>query len=181
MEARMPIRAFLAAAALAAAALLVAAAPFAAAAPDSQQRAATPPACKTSGVLVWLANPQGNGAAGSIYYTLRFTNLSGHTCSLKGFPVVSAVTLAGHKIGVPAGRETGKPAKLVKLHAGETANATLRVVSPGVFSPSECHPVTAAGVSVTLPGQKVGRIVPFPFETCARQPSESALTVGPVN
>ena len=34
---------------------------------------------------------QGNGAAGTIYYPLEFTNLSGRTCSLYGFPGVSVI------------------------------------------------------------------------------------------
>jgi hypothetical protein len=29
---------------------------------------------------------QGGGAAGSIYYTLEFTNLSGQACTLHGSP-----------------------------------------------------------------------------------------------
>jgi hypothetical protein len=43
----------------------------------------TTPACATSGLDVWL-DTQGNGAAGTIYYGLEFTNLSGTTCTLYG-------------------------------------------------------------------------------------------------
>jgi len=45
---------------------------------------------------------QGDGAAGSVYYTLQFTNLSGHACTLRGYPGVSAVSLSGHQLGAPA-------------------------------------------------------------------------------
>lgn len=179
MISSLPKRTVLAAA-LAVAALLVATAPLASAAPSSAARAASPPACKSSGLVSWLANPNGSGAAGSVYYKLNFTNLSGQTCTVEGFPVVVAVNLAGKKLGTAAGRETGKSPKPVKLRDGETASATLRVVSPGVFSPSECHPFTAAGVGVTPPEQTGRRVVPFPIETCAKQPSEPALTVGPI-
>jgi Domain of unknown function (DUF4232) len=38
--------------------------------------------------VVWL-NTQADHAAGSSYYELEFTNLSGHACALQGFPGVS--------------------------------------------------------------------------------------------
>lgn len=166
--------------ALAVAVVLVAVVPLAGAAPGPSARAAGPPACRTVNLVVWLANPKGNGAAGSVYYKLEFTNLGGGTCSLDGAPGVVAANLGGRRIGAVATRETGAEPKLVKVRSGETASAALRVVSPGVFSPSECHPVTAAGVRVTPPGGSGSRLVPFPFETCARVPGEPALTVGPV-
>ena len=59
------------------------------------------PRCATSGLVVWM-DTQGDGAAGSVYYTLQFTNLSGHACTLRGYPGVSAVSLSGHQLGAPA-------------------------------------------------------------------------------
>jgi len=50
------------------------------------------PACETPGLVEWL-NTTGNGAAGSISYKLQFTNLSGHRCTLNGFPFVLGVGL----------------------------------------------------------------------------------------
>ena len=52
------------------------------------------PKCATSGLVVWM-DTNGNGAAGTIYYELQFTNLSGQTCTLTGYPGVSAVKLNG--------------------------------------------------------------------------------------
>src|SRR6516225_4874064 len=49
------------------------------------------PACTAGDLGAWVAITQGNGAAGSIYYPLQFTNLSGHACTMRGFPGVSAV------------------------------------------------------------------------------------------
>ena len=53
---------------------------------------AATPRCASSGLVIWLET-QGNGALGSIYYNLDFTNLSGHACTLVGYPGVSAVNL----------------------------------------------------------------------------------------
>ena len=78
------------------AALAAGAGPAAGAAPAA---ASTPP-CQTAGLVMWLAN--GNAAAGTFYYDLNFTNLSGHACTLRGHPGVSAVNLSGGH-GRPAG------------------------------------------------------------------------------
>jgi hypothetical protein len=137
--------------------------------------AATPP-CKTSGLDVWFNNEGGGGAAGSVYYKIAFTNLSGRTCSLRGFPGVSATDLRGHRLGQAAGRETAQTARLIVLAAGATAAASLRIVEAGNYPPSICHEVTAAGLRVYPPGQTSSRLVPFPFQTCAR-PGATVLSV----
>jgi hypothetical protein len=52
--------------------------------------------CTTSDLGVWLALDQGNGAAGTTYYPLEFTNLSHPTCYLFGYPGVSALNRDGN-------------------------------------------------------------------------------------
>jgi hypothetical protein len=178
MLARVPKPAFLGAA-FAAAALLVAAAPLASAAPPAAQSRAAAPACKTSQLVIWLFN--GQGTAGSFFYELNFTNLSNSTCTMRGYPKAFGVDLQGKRVGLDFADETGKQ-KLVTLPGGgsETATATLRLVDPGAFSSAECHPTKIAGIRVTPPGQSASKVVPFPSETCAREPTESAASVGPV-
>ncbi|MGH2851046.1 MAG: DUF4232 domain-containing protein [Solirubrobacteraceae bacterium] len=134
----------------------------------SAATSAAPPACATSGLVVWL-NTEGNGAAGSSFYTLNFTNLSGHTCSLRGYPGVSAIDLAGRQIGSPAGRDSGGgPGRLVTLRNGHAASATLRIVDALNFPNSRCRLASAAGLRVYPPGQTASKAVPFPFDACAR-------------
>jgi hypothetical protein len=141
--------------------------------------AAAGPPCKTSGLVIWSNNGAGGGTAGSVFYKVRFTNLSGHACTLKGFPTVSAVNLAGKRIGSLAQHEVGKKPKLRELANGATATALLRVVAPGNFSPSACHEVTAAGLRVTPPGQTNSKLIPLPFATCSRV-GQKTLSVGVV-
>ncbi len=167
--------------ALAGAAALATVLPLASASGAAGPRAvaaATAP-CKTSMVVIWSNNGAGGGAAGSVYYKLRFTNLSGHTCTLTGYPRVSAVNLAGKRIGSAAQQEAGQKPKLVKLAKGATATALLRVVNPGNFSPSACHEVSAAGLRVSPPGQSSSKLVPLPFATCSLA-GQSTLSVGVV-
>ncbi len=152
---------------LALAALLTLAA-FPLASPTASAVAAGPPHCKTSGLVIWSNNGAGGGTAGSVFYKIKLTNLSGHTCTLTGFPRVAAVNLAGRRIGASAQHEAGQKPKTVKLANGSTASAQLRIVDASNFSPSACHPVTAAGLRVTPPGQSKSKLVPLPFATCAR-------------
>ena len=71
-------RRFFVAGAFAAAAALVPAAAIAAPGAAAHTDHVATPACATSGLDVWL-DTQGQGAAGTIFYKLNFTNLSGST------------------------------------------------------------------------------------------------------
>ena len=87
------------------AASLPGAASGAALASDTTHLSSAPvPACQASQLGVWIALAQSNGAAGTIYYPLNFTNVSGHTCSLHGFPGVSAIARPSR-----SGTNPGKP------------------------------------------------------------------------
>jgi hypothetical protein len=152
------------------------------ASPSSHQHAAriariATPACATSGLDVWL-NTAGDGAAGTIYYKLNFTNLSGSTCTLFGFPGVSGVTLGGSQLGSAAGRDGGTP-QTVTLANNATAVATLGIVETGNFPPAQCQAVTAAGLKVYPPNQTQARVAPFPFSACSKT-GEIYLKIGPV-
>lgn len=138
-------------------------------------RAAATPRCATSGLVIWL-NTSGSGAAGSIYYNLYLTNLSGRSCTLRGYPGVSAVNLGGRQLGAGASRETGQKPSVVTLARGATAMTVLRVVQAGNFPASACREVTAAGLRVFPPGQTASKVVPFPFQACSRA-GQSVLAV----
>jgi hypothetical protein len=125
------------------------------------------PACATSGLDLWL-DTDGSGAAGTIYYQLNFTNLSGSTCTLLGYPGVSGVTLAGTQLGSAAARNHSFTPHLVTLTNGATATAIVGITQVSLFQPAKCGPVTAAGLRVYPPGQTASKIVPFPFGACSK-------------
>jgi hypothetical protein len=136
--------------------------------------AAGTPSCTTSGLVVWL-DAKGNGYAGGTDYNLEFTNLSGHTCTLFGYPGVSAVNLAGHQLGSAASRNNAHAPVVVRLASGTTANmagtlatVVLKITDAGVYPPSACSQVTAAGLRVYPPGQTASKLVPFPLGACSR-------------
>jgi hypothetical protein len=154
--------------ALAAASVVGAAALAGLAGPGAGIAAANPtsPLCATSGLVIWLSVPSGGGAAGSFYYELQFTNLSGHTCTLAGYPGVSAVDLEGHQLGLAAGRNTAAKATPVTVANGTTATAVLQVTDTGNFPTGACRQTTAAGLRVYPPNQRASKVVPFPLEAC---------------
>lgn len=138
---------------------------------------AATPSCQTGGLVVWL-DTNGNGTAGTIFYTLHFTNLSGHTCTLRGYPGVSAVNLGGRLIGRPASRLTGHPVRTITLRNGRTASATLGAVDTGALP--TCAMATAAGLRVFPPNSTVSKTIPFPFPACSNT-GATFLRVDPVS
>jgi Protein of unknown function (DUF4232) len=152
--------------ALACAVALAPAAALAAAATSAAAVKAAAPHCQTSGLVVWM-NTQGDGTAGSVFYTLMFTNLSGHACTLDGHPGVSAVSLTGHRVGGPAAWDP-PAARKVTLANGATAYALLQYsdVVTSNSGPQPCHPEMAAGLRIYPPGQTASKIVPTPLKAC---------------
>src|ERR1022692_3127969 len=125
-------RRLIGAAAIACAAALAPAAALAAPSSPPAQDATASASCATSRLVVWLNVPPGNDYAGGAYYYLEFTNLSGHACTLRGYPGVSAVSLSGRQLGSPAGWDTPKTTA-VRLASGATATAELLVSEPGTW------------------------------------------------
>lgn len=121
------------------------------------------PACTEGQTQVWAGVP-GDGTAGAVYYQLEFSNTGSRTCTLYGFPGVSAVRPNGHQVGVPASR-TGFHSP-VMLMPGDTGHAILRVTDAGAVC---AHPALAAGLRVYPPGQTVAQPVPLAIEVCSNR------------
>jgi hypothetical protein len=137
--------------------------------------AAAPSRCSTSQLVIWIDLP-GSGTAGSFYYSLQFTNLGARPCTLRGYPGISAIDLAGHQLGAGAGRNTLQGLATVTLGRGATKTAVLRVTDTGALPPAECRETTAAGIRVYPPGQTTARIVSFPFRACSRRGRSNITT-----
>ncbi len=142
-------------------------------------------ACPTSGLEAWLGlGTTGAGSAGVgmhttavTHYTLEFTNVSHRSCSLYGYPEVSAYTdgrAAGgqdgpdSQIGVTAIRDTSVRPKPVMLAPGATAHAVLRVIVVST-PPAGCARVTAEELRVTLPHQDRAAFVPVQIPVCSQK------------
>jgi uncharacterized protein DUF4232 len=148
------------------------AAAYAATSTPAARAATAVPACAGNlgtGISAWVAIDQGNGAAGTIYYPLEFTNTSGHTCSLYGYPGVSAISRAGKQLGSPAGWGSLSGAKRVILAPGATAHTILAYHDAAVTTSPGCDPVnTTFELRVYPPGERVATDAAFGLEACSR-------------
>jgi hypothetical protein len=134
---------------------------------ESSRSAVIAPPCSSIGTIAWL-NTNSSAGAGSVFYKLQFTNLSGRRCTLRGFPGVSAVDTRGHQLGSAASRDRGTPVRTIALSNGVTARVALRIVQVVNIPASQCRPVTAAGLRIFPPNQGAAKFVPFPFKACSR-------------
>ena len=125
------------------------------------------PRCTASNLGVWVAIDQGNGAAGTIYYPLEFTNLSHHTCYLFGYPGVSALDVNGRQLGSPASWGPLAGARIVNLAPGATAHTLLGYHDVVVNTAPECtRTKVATYLRVYPPGQRSETDAAFPVEAC---------------
>jgi hypothetical protein len=126
------------------------------------------PACTAADLGAWVAVTQGNGAAGSIFYPLQFTNLSRHACAMRGFPGVSAIDRNGRQLGSPAGWDHVVPARTVVLASGATAHTILRWSDATITTTTSCHPVNSTfELRIYPPGQRQATFAAFDLEACS--------------
>jgi hypothetical protein len=170
------------AAAVAAIGLIAATAAFATTSSGTARTtAASVPGCTAFGLGVWVAINQGNGAAGTIYYPLEFTNLSGHACSLFGFPGVSALDAQGRQLGSPAGWDRTTTPHTVILEPGATAHTLLAYHDAAVSTEPGCDPVnTAVLLRVYPPGQHSATDALYDFQSCSHAGPVYLSIFGPI-
>jgi len=138
--------------------------------------AAGPAQCQAS--QLQLAVGQGNGAAGSIYYPVQFTNTSGVTCTLYGYPGVALVTApGGSTVGAPAVRDPTFPAEVVTIAPGGVAHAPLEVAVAANYPAPVCKPATGHWLQVYPPGSYIALYVAFTAQTCTK-PVGDGSTLG---
>jgi len=138
------------------------------AADTARTTAAAIPACTADNLGVWVAISQLDGAAGSAFYPLQFTNLGRHACAMRGFAGVSAIDRNGHQLGSPAGWDHTRPVRTVVLAPGATAHSVLRYGDVTVATAPGCHPVSSmVELRVYPPGQRQATYAAFSAEACS--------------
>ncbi len=136
--------------------------------PTSAPAPSGPPPCATSALRVSVAASQG-AAAGSSYYPIVFTNVSGAACTLYGYPGVSFVTgVGGSQIGMPATENPAHPRQLITLAPGQAGHAELQVVNAENYPPANCGPVTAHWLKVYPPNQTAPLYAGFAAQACTK-------------
>jgi hypothetical protein len=104
---------------------------------------------------------------------LEFSNVGRQSCTLYGYPGVSAVRGA-RQVG-PAATRIPESHSVVTLAPGATAYAFLRVTDTGALCGR--GGVSADGVKVYAPGQRAAKPIYTPVKVCANR---ATLAVGAV-
>jgi len=130
--------------------------PVAATAHSTQRQvgaAAVTPRCGTTQLRAEQVRTE--GAAGSVYVTVRFTNVSQQACWLAGYPRVRFFAEDGRPLTTASGRNGGPTPRVVLTPAG-TAEFFIRYPSPGVV---DCRPQQTHRYLVTPPGASLPLLV----------------------
>jgi hypothetical protein len=121
--------------------------------------------CTAAQIAVRLG--AGEGAAGTIYVAIVFTNTSRVACSLRGYPGVSSVGGAdGHRIGAPARRDPPRGATVI-LRPGGVASAAFGQSEALNYPRSRCQPEPARGLRIYAPDQTRARSLVYKHLACS--------------
>jgi hypothetical protein len=110
------------------------------------------PGCATRDLKATVGIAQ--GAAGSVYQVIDFTNIGTASCSLYGYP---GIALAGGspvtQIGAAASRSPQAGPALVTLKPGAVANTLLRITQAQNYPTSKCSPMASTYLQIYPPNQ----------------------------
>jgi hypothetical protein len=139
---------------------------------------AGPSACQSKMLKVTLG--KGSAAAGTVYYQILFTNVSGTACTMYGFPGVSFTgETYAVQVGPAATRNHSSQEAVVTLAPGAVASAQISVVDAQNYPAGSCGLTTASGILVYPPNLTASVGLPFNGYTCANA-KDHVLTVNAV-
>ncbi len=147
----------------------VTASPSPAPSSSSVSTPAGPGPCPTGALGIRLGVSQ--GAAGSVYQVIDFTNIGTTACSLYGYPGVSLTAGkagARDQVGLPAAEDHSTARVLVTLAPRATASALLRIVDALNYPPARCKPVTTDYIQVYPPNQTTPAYVQYRSKACSK-------------
>lgn len=121
---------------------------------------------------LYLSMGRKEGAAGSLYWPIMFTNTSTTRCVLRGHPGVSVLDTAHRQIG-PAASRTHQSSPTVTLAPAHSASAVIRTSNGPIGGP--CLR-TGTYLKVYPPGSRHSVLIPARWTICS-----GIFQVGPVN
>ncbi|MFJ9536718.1 DUF4232 domain-containing protein [Streptomyces sp. NPDC101225] len=121
---------------------------------------------------LYLSLGRKEGAAGSLYQPITFTNTGRGSCALRGYPGVSVLDSQHGQIGAAATR-SGRSYATVVLAPGHSASAVIRTTNGPVGG--ACRP-TGTYLRVYPPASYQPVLIPAHWKVCS-----GTFQVGPVN
>ncbi|MDE3064771.1 MAG: hypothetical protein KGJ36_03775 [Acidobacteriota bacterium] len=134
--------------------------------------------CKPAQMAV--TRGQSNGAAGTIYYPIVFTDTAG-SCAIWGVPAIQPVSGPSHtKLGPPAANASMgmMPVRHV-LTKGMSVSVGYGVVDTGNYPPATCKAKNASGVIVSLAPFVRPTYVRLPISVCTKRVSTKSRLLAP--
>jgi hypothetical protein len=131
-------------------------------------------ACASASLQVKIGTSE--GAAGSLYQVIDFTNGGSKACTLYGYPGVSLSDGAG-PVGAAATRSAAAAPAVVNLAPGATANALLRITQAANYPSSTCSPKATSLLHIYPPNETVAIDVAFKATACGKD-GVKLLTIG---
>jgi hypothetical protein len=116
------------------------------------------------------------GAAGSLYLTIKFVNLNTVPCTLYGYPGVSlGAGTPVTQVGAAADRAPGSAKTVVLLPQG-VASALLRITQALNYPSASCGPVSTSWIQIFPPGQTAPLYLSYKSTGCSKD-SVHLLTI----
>ena len=120
------------------------------------------------------------GAAGSVYQVIVFTNIGNAACTLYGYPGVSlAAGTPVTQVGQAATRSPVAPPTLVTLRPGQAGNALLRITQALNYPTATCSPKATTYLQIYPPNQTTPIYLGYTSTGCAST-TVKLLTIGVV-
>jgi hypothetical protein len=143
--------------------------------PEQPQPVANGAECKAADLKLGVG--QSEGAAGTVYRSVLFTNKSNRSCTIQGFPGVSYVTGDdGHQVG-PAAVRVGAKGAVITLSPGATAQAPVGFTQVRNFDSAACKPTPVKGLRIYPPHDTASMFLPMDGTGCAGNPPGQQLSV----
>lgn len=125
-----------------------------------------------------LVPGQQNGAAGTIYQHMAFTNKSNKDCTINGYPTAFLYGSDGYALGSAAAIRPQPDPVAITLAPNETANTVLGYPQAGNFPAGVCSSAKSVSVKIYVPGAISPLETPLEVAWC---PGFSATAMQPGN
>jgi Protein of unknown function (DUF4232) len=136
--------------------------------------------CATSQLRAGMGDNE--GAAGSVITSIDFTNTSGVTCTLYGYPGVSLSEGSPYtQVGMSSAWNSATPKTLVTLAPGAVASSVLKITDAYNYPSGTCDPTPTTYLVVYPPNNSVPIHLKYSAVTCADQiqtMTANAITAG---
>lgn len=116
------------------------------------------------------------GTAGAVVTSVDFTNVSGATCTLYGYPGVSLSEGSPYtQVGASSAWNSASPKSLVTLAPGAVASALVKITDAYNYPTGSCDPTATTYLVVYPPNTSVPIHLSYHAVTCA-EPIQTMLT-----